>query len=83
MTSIPYAIDKSKLIERIAQLIVNARDRTEALARMRRALSEFKIGPGKTTIPLHLRLLQERQFVDMDVDIYYVERLLEADSSDD
>ncbi len=64
----------------IAKLIVHGRDRTEAIARMRSALNEFKIGPGKTTIPLHMRLLQEQQFIYMDVDIYYVERLLEAES---
>ena len=65
----------------IAKLIVHGRDRTEAIARMRSALSEFKVGPGKTTIPLHMRLLQEPQFVNMDVDIDYVERLLEADAA--
>ena len=63
----------------IAKLIVHGRDRSEAIARMRSALSEFKIGPGKTTIPLHIRLLQEPQFLEMDVDIYYVERLLEQE----
>ena len=63
----------------IAKLIVHGRDRSEAIARMRSALSEFRIGPGKTTIPLHIRLLQEPQFLEMDVDIYYVERLLEQD----
>ena len=61
----------------IAKLIVHGRDRTEAIARMRSALTEFKVGPGKTTIPLHLRLMDEPCFRDMDVDIHYVERLLE------
>jgi acetyl-CoA carboxylase biotin carboxylase subunit len=61
----------------IAKLIVHGRDRSEAIARMRSALSEFRIGPGKTTIPLHLRLLQEPQFLEVDMDIYYVERLLD------
>ncbi|MBM43765.1 MAG: acetyl-CoA carboxylase biotin carboxylase subunit [Phycisphaerae bacterium] len=60
----------------IAKLIVHGRDREEAIARMKSALSEFRIGPGKTTIPLHQRILTERAFVEMDVDIHYVERLL-------
>lgn len=61
----------------IAKLIVHGRDRAEAIARMKSALSEFKIGPGKTTIPLHLRLMDEQCFHDLDIDIHYVERLLE------
>ncbi len=63
----------------IAKLIVHGRDREEAIARMCSALSEFKIGPGKTTIPLHQRILRERAFVEMDVDIHYVERMLASD----
>ncbi len=60
----------------IAKLIVHGRDRSEAIARMRGALSEFRIGPLRTTIPLHRRVMAERQFVDADFDIHYIERLL-------
>ncbi|MEM7227513.1 MAG: acetyl-CoA carboxylase biotin carboxylase subunit [Planctomycetota bacterium] len=63
----------------IGKLIVHGRTRDEAIARMRGALSEFQIGPGATTIPLHLRLMDERQFVEADFDIKYVEGLLEDD----
>ena len=61
----------------IAKLIVHGRDRTEAIARMKSAIDEFKIGPIKTTLPLHRRLLDCDQFVNVDFDIHYVERLLE------
>ena len=44
---------------------------------MKSALAEFRIGPIKTTIPLHRRLLETRAFVEHDFDIHYVERLLE------
>ena len=60
----------------IGKLIVHAPTRSQAIARMRRALREFRIGPIKTTIPLHLRLLDHPQFVDHSFDIKYVERYL-------
>ncbi len=63
----------------IAKLIVHGRDRAEAIARMRGALDEFKIGPIRTTIPLHRRLMDEGQFIDARYDIHYLERLLEGE----
>lgn len=62
----------------IGKLIVHAPTRIEAIARMRRALREFEIGPIRTTIPLHLKLLDNRQFIDVDMDVNYVERFLKA-----
>jgi acetyl-CoA carboxylase biotin carboxylase subunit len=64
----------------IAKLIVHGRDRAEAIARMRGALSEFRVEPIRTTIPLHRRLMAERQFVDARFDNHYLERLLRADA---
>lgn len=61
----------------IGKLIVHGRDRNEAMARMRAALSEMKVGPIATTIPLHQRLLNHHSFVSADFDINWVERLLE------
>ena len=49
---------------------------------MRGALDEFRIGPIKTTIPMHRRLMDNQQFIDATFDIHYVERLLKADSAD-
>jgi acetyl-CoA carboxylase biotin carboxylase subunit len=63
----------------IGKLIVHAPDRAQAIARMQGALSEFEIGPIKTTIPLHLRLLESKPFVDATFDIHYVERLLKSE----
>ena len=60
----------------IGKLIVHAPTRAEAVARMKRALHEFEIGPIKTTIPLHLTLLDSKHFNEVDFDIKYVERLL-------
>ncbi len=59
----------------IGKLIVHAATREQAIARMKRALDEFRVGPIKTTIPLHRRLMDNRQFVEADLDIHYIERL--------
>ncbi|MBE4910450.1 acetyl-CoA carboxylase biotin carboxylase subunit [Bacillus luteolus] len=50
----------------VAKLITYGATREEAIARMKRALSEFVIeGPGvHTTIPFHLKLLNHEKFVD-------------------
>jgi acetyl-CoA carboxylase biotin carboxylase subunit len=64
----------------IAKLIAHGRDRAQAIDKMRAALDEFRIGPIKTTIPLHRRMMDERQFIDVKYDIHYLERLLRTDS---
>jgi len=46
----------------IAKLICVAQTREEALSTMERALSEFVIEGIKTTIPFHLRLMQDPNF---------------------
>jgi acetyl-CoA carboxylase biotin carboxylase subunit len=66
----------------IAKLIVHGRDRTEALARAKSALSEFKVGPGATTLSLHRRLIETPQFRNVDMDIHWVERWLEAEAAE-
>ena len=61
----------------IGKLIVHQPTREEAIATIRRALAEFRIEPIKTTIPLHIRLMLNGNFLKGDVDIHFVERLLE------
>ena len=46
----------------IAKIIVHGRDRAEAIARMRRALEMTVIEGIKTSIPLHLRILNDPDF---------------------
>ena len=46
----------------IAKLIVRAPTREQALIRMRRALNEFVIDGIKTTIPLHMKLMEDDKF---------------------
>src|SRR4051794_32439762 len=60
----------------IGKLIVHRPTRAEAIATMRRALSEFHVAPIKTTIPLHLQIMDNPNFVSGDVDTGFVERSL-------
>ena len=46
----------------IAKLIVSAQTREEALVRMKRALEEFVIEGIKTTIPFHIKLMDDEVF---------------------
>lgn len=46
----------------IAKLIVSAQTREEVIVRMKRALSEFVIGGIKTTIPFHMKLMDDKSF---------------------
>lgn len=46
----------------IAKLIVSAQSREEALVRMKRALQEFVIEGIKTTIPFHIKLMDDEGF---------------------
>ena len=60
----------------VAKLIVHAPSRPEAIARMRRALSEFAIQGIKTTLPLHRRILEAEPFVTGDYTIHWLERFV-------
>ncbi|HRQ72470.1 MAG TPA: acetyl-CoA carboxylase biotin carboxylase subunit [Phycisphaerales bacterium] len=60
----------------VGKLIVHADNREACLARMARALREFRVGPIKTTIPLQLRLMENSDFRTGGVDIHFLERLL-------
>ncbi len=62
----------------IGKLIVHAETREAAITRARRALAEFEVGPIKTTIPLHRRLMRNADFARGGVDIHFLERLLKA-----
>ena len=60
----------------IAKLIVHGATREDAIARMSQALRELKIGPIRTTVALHARLMENPSFVKGGPDIHYLERLL-------
>jgi acetyl-CoA carboxylase biotin carboxylase subunit len=58
----------------IAKVIVHGRDRHEAIARMRRTLEMTVIHGIKTSLPLHLRILNERDFEAGSVTTSFMER---------
>jgi len=60
----------------VAKLIVKGRDRREAIGRMKRALEMFVIQGIKTSIPLHLRILNHPDFVSGKFDTHFIEKLL-------
>jgi len=62
----------------IGKLIVHRPTRTEAIATMKRALAEFHVAPIKTTIPLHLQIMDNPNFLSGEVDTGFIERSLLA-----
>ncbi|MBF0343657.1 MAG: acetyl-CoA carboxylase biotin carboxylase subunit [Nitrospirae bacterium] len=58
----------------IAKLIAYGSTRQEAIARMKRALNEFKIEGIKTTIPFHKTILSNADFLSGTFDTGYLER---------
>jgi acetyl-CoA carboxylase biotin carboxylase subunit len=58
----------------IAKLIVFGGDREQAISRGRRALSMFHIGGIRTSIPLHQRILEERDFLEGRLSTRFMER---------
>ncbi len=59
-----------------AKIIVHGRDRQEAIARMRRVLEMTVIEGIKTSIPMHLRILNDPDFVAGKVDTAFMDRFL-------
>ena len=66
----------------IAKIIVHARDRQEAIARMRRTLEMAVIEGVKTTIPLHLRILQDPDFLAGKLSTSFMERFGQRDGKE-
>jgi acetyl-CoA carboxylase biotin carboxylase subunit len=60
----------------IGKLIVHRPTRAEAIATMRRALSEFHIAPIKTTVPLLLQIMDNQNFQQGEVDTGFLERTM-------
>ena len=57
----------------VAKVITWGRDREQACARMRRALSEYVISGVRNNIPYHLAVLSEAEFLAGDYSTAYVE----------
>jgi acetyl-CoA carboxylase biotin carboxylase subunit len=60
----------------IAKIITYGRDRTEAIARMRRTLEMTVVDGIKTSIPLHLKVLADPDFVAGRIHTGFMERYM-------
>src|SRR6266545_5496036 len=60
----------------IAKIIVHGRDRQEAIARMRRTLEMTVIEGIKTSIPMHLKILADPDFIAGRLSTAFMERYL-------
>lgn len=58
----------------IGKLIVWGSDRQQAINRMHRALSEFCIEGIKTTIPFHIKMMRNQDFLDSHIHTKYLEQ---------
>jgi len=58
----------------IAKIICTAKTREEAIAKMYQALSETVIEGVKTTIPFHLKMMKNPDFINGHFDTQYLER---------
>ncbi len=57
----------------VSKLVAWAQTRDEAIARMRRALDEYRIEGVRTTIPFHRRVFRHPAFIAGDIDTSFVE----------
>ena len=57
----------------IAKVITYGKDRIEAIKVMKEALKEFKVSGIKTTIPFHLKMLENEDFLTNNYDTKYLE----------
>jgi len=58
----------------IAKLIVWGKNREHAIARGKRALEEFTVEGLKTTIPFHLKVLEDKRFLSGEFDTSFLEK---------
>jgi acetyl-CoA carboxylase biotin carboxylase subunit len=67
----------------IAKLISYGATRDEAVAVMKRALTDFVVAPIKTTIPLYQRIMDDREFQKGDFDTGFIKKFLPDDDDDE
>jgi acetyl-CoA carboxylase biotin carboxylase subunit len=67
----------------IAKLIAHGRDRNEAIAKLKRALEEFRIEGIKTTIPFLLEVMERPDFKKGNFFTNFVDRLYSSDDAKD
>ncbi len=59
----------------LAKVITYGKDRRDAIRIMKRALGEFTIAPIKTTIPFHLKLMDNPLFLKGEVSTHFIQEM--------
>jgi acetyl-CoA carboxylase biotin carboxylase subunit len=62
----------------VGKLIVHGRTREECITRLRRAIQETVVDGIKTTLPLHLWILEQPEFLSGEYNIHWLEKKLAA-----
>lgn len=65
----------------VAKLIAYGRNRQEAIKIMHRALTEFYIAPIKTTIPFHLKVMENSSFLKGDISTHFIQDMVKEDKA--
>ena len=66
----------------ICKLIVHDKNRSMAIARMKRALSEFNLDGLKTNIDYQLKILENEYFVNGDITTSFIPRRMNQDNNE-
>ena len=67
----------------VGKLIVHGRTREECITRLRRAIQETVVDGIKTTLPLHLWILQQEEFLSGEYNIHWLEKKLAAKAEEE
>jgi acetyl-CoA carboxylase biotin carboxylase subunit len=67
----------------IAKLVVHAKNREDAIAKMKMSLDMFIIEGIKTTIPFHKRVLNHPDFIKGNFGTDFIERMVELEQSEE
>jgi acetyl-CoA carboxylase biotin carboxylase subunit len=60
----------------VAKVIVHGRDRQESIARMKRTLEMSVVEGIRTTIPLHLKILNDPDFIAGRLSTHFMDRFV-------
>ena len=63
----------------VGKLIVWGRDRNKAINIMKRALNEFEVEGIRTTIPFHIKMMENEDFISNNYDTKYLENYKSLD----
>ena len=66
----------------ISKLVAWGKNREEAVARMKRALREYVVTGVKTTIPFHIRVMNNRHFLEGDFDTNFIDKVFSREESE-